>query len=72
MPDVTADTCSTLPPRVATGGKTLEELTDADFATSGIVPVSKVLVHDLLSDDYHLGKVEVLAVHQGARPLASY
>ena len=42
---------ATLLPRVATGGKTLEEHTDADFATFGIVPVSKVLVHDLLSDD---------------------
>jgi hypothetical protein len=42
---------ATLLPRVATGGKTLEEHTDADFATFGIVPVTKVLVHDLLSDD---------------------
>jgi hypothetical protein len=44
------------------GGKTLEELSVADFRTHGIVPVRKVLVADLLDYGYPHDKAEGLAV----------
>jgi hypothetical protein len=58
------------PDGLVKGGKTLEQMSDADLATNGIVPVKKQLLIDLLAFGYTHDKAEGLTVTDGGRTVA--
>ena len=51
------------------GGKTVEQMTDADLAANQIVPVSKTLVVDMLQWGYTHDKAEGLVLLDGGRTI---
>ena len=52
------------------GGKTLEQMSDADLSANRIVPVTKTLVVDLLAHGYTHDKAEGVALIDGGRTIA--
>ncbi|HEY7237050.1 MAG TPA: esterase-like activity of phytase family protein [Gemmatimonadaceae bacterium] len=58
------------PDGLVKGGKTLEQMSDADLATNGIVPVKKQLLIDLLAFGYTHDKAEGLTLTDGGRTVA--
>jgi hypothetical protein len=51
------------------GGKTLEQMTDADLAANAIVPVSKTLIVDMLQWGYTHDKAEGMVLLEGGRTI---
>jgi Esterase-like activity of phytase len=52
------------------GGKTIEQMTDADLSANGIIPVKKTLVVDMLAFGYPHDKAEGIALIDGGRTIA--
>jgi hypothetical protein len=52
------------------GGKTIEQMTDADLAANGIAPVKKTLIVDMLKWGYTHDKAEGMALIDGGHTIA--